>query len=184
MTLKHLKKSCNSFNKTSKELNEKGFEIDKKLCDLESRSMCENLLFYGIQEGGEKEDCGIKVKELLRDILHMENVESILFDRANRVGQRSNKPRPIVVNFHFYGECEKVRQTSYNCTDELKAANLGIGIQIPKQIREGRKPLKKDDLMVKLCSLMVRSTPMTHIFNTSGVMKSDHLRFFLGTYMD
>ena len=139
--IKHLKKSCDSFNKTSKELSEKGVEIDKKLCDLESRSMRENLMFYGIQEGGEKEDCGMKVKELLRDILHMENVENILFDRAHRVGQRSTKPRPIVVKFHYYGEREKVRQTSYNCTDELKAANLGIGIQIPKDIREARKPL-------------------------------------------
>ena len=83
----------------------------------------------------------MKVKELLRDILHMENVENILFDRAHRVGQRSTKPRPIVVKFHYYGEREKVRQTSYNCTDGLKAANLGIGIQIPKDIREARKPL-------------------------------------------
>ena len=44
MTLKHLKKSCDSFNKTSKELSEKDVEIDKKLCDLESRSMRENLI--------------------------------------------------------------------------------------------------------------------------------------------
>ena len=43
--------------------------------------------------------------------------------------------------FHYYGEREKVRHTSYNCTDELKAANLGIGIQIPKEIREAMKPL-------------------------------------------
>ena len=153
MTLKHLNKSCNSFNKTSKELSEKGVEIDKTLCDLESRSMRKKLMFYGIQEGGEKEDCGIKEKEQLRDILHMENVESILFDRAHRVGQRSSKPRPIVVKFHFYGECEKVRQTSYNCTDELKAANLGIGIQIPNQIRQARKPLKKAKDEGKYCQI-------------------------------
>ena len=50
--IKHLKKSCDSFNKTSKELSEKGVEIDKKLCDLESRSMRENLMFHEIQEGG------------------------------------------------------------------------------------------------------------------------------------
>ena len=36
--------SCDSFNKTSKELSEKDVEIDKKLCDLESRSMRENLI--------------------------------------------------------------------------------------------------------------------------------------------
>ena len=62
-------------------------------------------------------------------------------DRAHRVGQKSNKPRPIDVKFHYYDEHEKVRQTSYNCMDELKAANLENGIQIPKEIREARKPL-------------------------------------------
>ena len=121
-------------------MSEKGVEIDKKLCDLESRPMRENLMFYGIQEGGEKEDCEKKVKELLRDILHMETWKC-LFDRAHRVGKRSKKPGPIVVKFHYYGERDKVRQTSHNCMDELKAAYLENGIQIPKEIREARKPL-------------------------------------------
>ena len=53
--------------------------------------MRETLMFYGIQEGGEKEDSGVKVKELLRDILQLENLENILFDRAHRMGQRPNK---------------------------------------------------------------------------------------------
>ena len=103
--------------------------------------MRENLLFYGIPEEGDKENCEAKVKQVIRDVLHMDQVDTILFDRAHRVGQRSAKTRPIVVKFHYYTQREKIRQTAFSVAEELKAANLGVGAQIPKDVRDARKPL-------------------------------------------
>ena len=139
--IQNLKKSCDSFEKTSKSLKEKSAELDKKLVDLEARSMRENLMFYGITEEGDKENCEAKGKQVLKDVLHMENVENIIFDRAHRVGQRSAATRPIVVKFHYYSQREKVRQTAFGVAEELKSAKLGVGAQIPKDIRDPRKPL-------------------------------------------
>ena len=139
--IKNLRKKCADFEKESSSLKQKNAEIDTKLTDLESRSMRENLLFYGIAEGGEKEDCGKLVKKVIRDILHIPNPDDILFDRVHRVGQRSTNARPIVVKFHYYTDREKIRMTSFACAAELKAANLGIGAQLPKSIRDARKSL-------------------------------------------
>ena len=64
------------------------------------------------------------------------------FDRAHRVGQKSgSKTRPIVVKFHYYTEREAVRQSSFNFTAHLKSVNMGVGVQLPKDIRDARKPL-------------------------------------------
>ena len=139
--IQNLQKSCDSFEKVSQSLSEKNAELDKKLVDLEARSMRENLMFYGIPEEGEKENCEAKVKQVITDILHMESVDGIIFDRAHRVGQKSASTRPIVVKFHYYTQREKVRQTAFGVADELKAAKLGVGAQIPKNIRDARKPL-------------------------------------------
>ena len=116
-------------------------ELGNKLVDLEARSLHENLMFYEIPEEGDKENCKDKVKQLMRDILHMESVDTYIFDRAHRVGQRSASTRPIVVKFYYCSQREKVRQTAFGVSEELKAAKLGVGAQIPKDIRDARKPL-------------------------------------------
>ena len=139
--IKSLRKKCDDFEKESTSLKQKNAEIDTKLTDLESRSMRENLLFYGIAEGGEKEDCSKLVRDVIRDVLHIPNPEDIMFDRAHRVGQRSATVRPIVVKFHYYTDREKIIMTSFSCANELKALKLGIGAQLPKTIRDARKSL-------------------------------------------
>lgn len=103
--------------------------------------MRDNLLFYGITEDGDKEDCGALVKGVCAGVLRLQNVENLLFDRAHGVGQKSSKTRPIVVKFHYYTDRERVRQASFEYADQLKEAKLGIGAQIPKGIRDARKPL-------------------------------------------
>ena len=66
----------------------------------------------------------------------------MLFDRVHRVGQKSaSKIRPIVVKFHYYTQREAVRQASFTFADRLKTEKRGIGAQIPKDIRDARKPL-------------------------------------------
>lgn len=46
-----------------------------------------------------------------------------------------------MVEFHYFTDREIIRKAPFGFADELKAANLGIGAQIPKQIRDARKQL-------------------------------------------
>ena len=115
--------------------------MDRKLTDLEARSMRDNLMFYGLKEGGEAENCGEQVKELMASVLHVENAHDILFDRVHRVGQKSGKIRPIVAKFHYYTDRERVRHASYTYANDLKTADLGVGAQLPKSLRDARRPL-------------------------------------------
>lgn len=55
-----------------KSFSEQASEMDEKLIDLEARSMRDNLMFYGINEGGDHENCGELVRNLCADVLHIE----------------------------------------------------------------------------------------------------------------
>ena len=133
--LKSLKSNC-------KTLEDKNSKLETKVVDLESRSMRENLLFYGIPEGGPQENCEILIKELCVNHLEMPEAQSMLIDRAHRIGpSKPNKTRPIVVKFHYFGEREAVRTRSYDKTESLKQAKVGVGVQWPQQVRETRKSL-------------------------------------------
>ena len=139
--IKDLKKNCDSMNKNSASLNNEASAMEQRLTDLEARSMRDNLMFYGIKEGGETENCSELVKDICLNVLHVDNANDMLFDRAHRVGQKSATARPIVVKFHYYTDREKVRQASFTYSDDLKTAQFGVGAQLPKGIRDARKPL-------------------------------------------
>lgn len=140
--LSKLQKSCQGLEQDAKYLKDKNEVFGSKLTDLESRSMRDNLLFYGIQEGGNAENCDELVKGFCADILKIQTANEMKFDRAHRLGQKSgSKIRPIVVKFHNYAEREEVRKTSFNFAEQLKALNMGVGAQLPKEIRDARKPL-------------------------------------------
>ena len=82
--------------------------------------MRENLLFYGIPEGGSQANCETLIKELCVNHLEMPEAQSMLIDRAHRIGpSRPNKTRPIVVKFHYFqiGEREAIRTRSYDKTE-------------------------------------------------------------------
>ena len=72
----------------------------------------------------------------------MPDAENMLIDKAHRVGIRKpNKTRCIVAKFYYYGQNETVKSKSYYRSEQLKQANLGIGMQWPQQIRDARKAL-------------------------------------------
>ena len=140
--LKGMKKRCDDAEKVTNTLKVSNSKLESKVIDLESRSMRENLMFYGIAEGGDDENCEDLVKRVCRENLQVTTANQMLFDRAHRVGRKSGgKVRPIVVKFHYYHERELVRKRSYDHADALKAVNLGVGAQLPKDIRDARKPL-------------------------------------------
>ena len=104
--------------------------------------MRDNLMFYGIPEGGEHEDCEMLVKELCETTLKMTQAYNLKFDRIHRVGSKSAaKIRPIVGKFHYYAQREEVRKLSFDYSEALKTAKRGIGAQLPKEVRDARKPL-------------------------------------------
>ena len=96
-------------------------------------------MFYGIKEGAE--NCGALVKTFCADVLHVENAHNLMFDRVHRVGGKSGKTRPIVAKFHYYTDRERVRHASFTYAEDIKTAKFGVGAQLPKRLRDARKPL-------------------------------------------
>ncbi|KAH3798272.1 hypothetical protein DPMN_151869 [Dreissena polymorpha] len=100
-----------------------------RLVNCESRSMQENLMFYGFDESKE-EDCEVIVKTFIKDILQIE-AHDIKLDRVHRIGPYSNsKTRPIVAKFHDYNDRERVRKQAYvdAIKTELSRRKMGVGI--------------------------------------------------------
>ena len=132
--IKTLKSNCKS-------LEDKSAKLETKVVDLESRSMRDNLLFCGIDESGEHENCERLIKQVCVDHLKMPEAKDMLIDRAHRLGVlKPNKTRPTVAKFHYYGQKEAVKSRPYDRAEELKQAKLGIGMQWP-QVREAKKAL-------------------------------------------
>ena len=78
--LKGVKKRCDEVEKETNTLKASNSKLESKMVDLESRSMRENLMFYGIAEGGEDENCEGLVKGVCRDVLKVTTADQMLFD--------------------------------------------------------------------------------------------------------
>ena len=140
--IKDVKKDVSETKKSYEQLVKETQELKETLGDTQSRLMRDNLLFYGFPEGGQDENCEEKAKALCKETLKIATADQMLFTRAHRIGNKSSmKVRPLVVKFHYYHERELVRQRSFEYSDPLKAVNIGIGAQLPKIIRDARKPL-------------------------------------------
>ena len=145
--VKRVKDSCSSLNENIGQMEKEVERINDKILDQEFRSMRENLIFYNIPETqqstqSDSEKCDLLVKELIENKLQI-NASNILLDRAHRLGNKiiPNKPRPIIVKFHYYKDREQVRTAAQHMKEDLKKANLGVGIQLPKEWRDARKQL-------------------------------------------
>ena len=139
--LKNLRGTFDRLQERAKTLETEKTIMQSKLTELEYRSMRDNLMFYGVPEQ-EHKDCEQVIKQVIGEQLGLVQAGNISFDRAHTVGMHvRGKVRPIVAKFHYYKEREMVRTKAYEHADDLKKANLGIGTQCPKQIREARKPL-------------------------------------------
>lgn len=141
-----LQKRCTDLENKCKDYEIKSSKTHKKLLDLESRNMRENLVFHGLSENV-NENCEVAVKQFCHEELKISDTEvgAMVFDRAHRIGRIDKlKPgavRPIVVKFHRYSEREKVREIGYSMKDALKAKNLAVRPQLPSEVLENRKPL-------------------------------------------
>jgi hypothetical protein len=138
--LKHVKKSCIEIENKSRELQQQKAQMDEQLTALEMQSLQHNLLFYGIPEEGKNENCQELVKKMCSDTL--KNADTLLLEKAHRLGKRTgDKVRPILAKFFKLDERERVRSASFELADELKAAERGVGAQLPRSVRDARRPL-------------------------------------------
>ena len=137
-----LKSDCANMQADTNYLRARNANLEAKVTDLESRSMRDNLLFYGVSERGQLENCESLVKEVCIETLDLPEALDMKFDRVHRVGTFSNnKVRPIVAKFHNFKDREIVRQKAFETNETLKRSNLGIGQQWPAEVRETRKAL-------------------------------------------
>ena len=141
-----LKMRCDTIETKSREQQSESSKLQRKLYDLETRNMRENLVFHGIPEGP-SENCEVVVKDFCVNKLHMDptTVGDIIFDRIHRIGKPENvRPgniRPIVGKFHRYRDREAVRQVGYEQRDALKLENMAVRPQLPQEVLDKRKPL-------------------------------------------
>ena len=141
-----LKTRCDAIETKSREQQTESSKLQRKLYDLETRNMRDNLVFHDLPESA-TENCEQLVKLFMEEKLHMNHtdVENIVFDRIHRIGRPENlRPgniRPIVGKFHRYREREAVRQIGYDKRDALKLENMAVRPQLPQEVLDKRKPL-------------------------------------------
>ena len=163
--LKQFEKTRKSLEQTIEKMQKNQADIRSKTLDMEFRNMRENLIFYGLPEitgstesttrnsetskkspvsdmEAETQLCTSLVKDFITTKLGIDS-NKMVFDRAHRLGNhiKFNRPRPVVVKFHYFHERELVREAANQNRADLKAANLGVSVQIPKEWRDSRQKL-------------------------------------------
>ena len=121
-------------------------DLNERHIDLQTRSMRENLVFWGLplEENEEVEQTENIITKFMKDEMHMETV--IEFHRAHRFGKVAEyidtegklvKTRPIVCRFKNFKDREMVRSAA----KELKDTKFGVNEQFPKEINDRRRAL-------------------------------------------
>ena len=63
--------------------------------------------------------------------MQIPEAENRLIVIAYRVGVRkSNRTRPIVAKFHYFGQKEAVKSRLFDGTEQLKPSNSGVGMSV------------------------------------------------------
>ena len=122
-------------------VNDKIDHIEQKHIDLEDRSRRNNLVFFGIEEKGDRyttEDCEALVTNLLTstNIIGIDDVHDQMYDRAHRLGAKKpgqNRPRPIIVRMTFFKDKEyilsqthKLRRSTYGISEDFSKFTLSV----------------------------------------------------------
>lgn len=76
-----LKGKCSDLENSCKSYMERYAKSEAEISDLESRSMRDNLPFYGVPEGVDAEDCEYKVKKICAEQLQLLEAQ-VLFNRS------------------------------------------------------------------------------------------------------
>ena len=165
LTCKQFEKTRKSLEQTIEKMQKDQADLRSKTLDIEFRNMKKNLIFYGLPETTgptenitrnsetskispvsdietETQLCTSLVKDYVITKLCIDS-NNMVFDRAHRLGNhiKFNRLRPIIVKFHYFHDRELVREASNRKRADLKADNLGVSVQIPKEWRYSRQKL-------------------------------------------
>ncbi|XP_060565046.1 uncharacterized protein LOC132724230 [Ruditapes philippinarum] len=129
-------------------LKKQNHNLLEEVQDLQSRSMRDNLLFFGLDEcksfdERKSENCMNKIYSFLQNTLNITDArEKIKIDRAHRIGNYVNsKTRPIVVKFNFYQDKLTVKERVRDVTKDQDHPSFRVGDQFPKAVQEKRRKL-------------------------------------------
>lgn len=131
-------------NENYRKLEKKLEELKAREIDQEARSRRNNLIFHGIQETP-GEDCSKVLHGFLRNVCNFAKPGAdFLIQRCHRlgkprtglIGQRANKPRPIIANFLDFREKEEIRRTRTSLPIQFS-----ITEDLPIEIRKAREQL-------------------------------------------
>jgi chromosome segregation ATPase len=138
-----IKQEFNVLSESTSKLQTDKKKLESKVTDLEWRSMRENLVFFGIKEqADETGDCTAIVKEFCETRLQMANATNMMIDRAHRLGKaRPGATRPIVAKFHKFETKEDIKKKSFEHKDALKAINVNVRDQWPREVMDKRRQL-------------------------------------------
>ena len=117
------------------ELAQRVVTLEQRADDQESRSKRNNLLFFGIKrdENETTQASENKVKDILRQ--NLELTDNIEFDRAHRVGTKSEAP--IIVKCTFYKDKLKILRNK----SKLEGTQMYVKEDFPVNVRHIRKIL-------------------------------------------
>ena len=131
-----------TLRKTSEEIKGQICELEKArqaMEDLQSRSMRENLVFFGLAEykGERKKNFVSLIDDFCETQLGLSSIGENI-EKANRVGkfdEGRNTPRPIVVKFSSFRRRESVREQARL----LSGTTFRIQEQFLRKINDARK---------------------------------------------
>ncbi|KAF7640790.1 hypothetical protein LDENG_00014240 [Lucifuga dentata] len=132
---KSLNATVDLLTKKTDTLAKENKKINETVLDLQSRSMCDNLIFSGIPENPTSDDPEALLKDFMISKLKLppDTVDNITFHRVHKLGgPKSKRPRPIIA---------KHKDLIKSKARELKGSNFGINDQFPKEINDRRKIL-------------------------------------------
>lgn len=141
--MSELQKSISKISSENKMLIKENQNLKNSLTDLKCSKMQDNLIFHGIPESNENENCQNIIHDICRRHLKICDAEEIVIDRAHRIGNssRDEGPRPIVVKFNQFQQREEIRNKKQVLATTDESKHIRITEQYPKVVRERRKQL-------------------------------------------
>ena len=130
-------------------------ELENRITDLQNRSRRNNIVFWNVPEGSEKNTFMVEFvkRSLLIDHMKLDGAENIEIMRAHRtptaIRRDTSKPRPIHVYLLKYTDRQYILVNAAKCLKENQydGSSLYISDDVTKDDRKQRKKLKEKHLM-------------------------------------
>ncbi|KAF7647466.1 hypothetical protein LDENG_00172130 [Lucifuga dentata] len=120
---KSLKATVDLLTKKTDTLAKENKKTNETILDIQSRSMCDNLIFSGIPENPSLDDPEALLKHFMISKLKLppDTIDNITFHRVHRLGgPKSKKPRPIISKLKHYKHKVLIKSKAR----ELKGSNF------------------------------------------------------------